>query len=87
MDEPPDEIMEREKRRAALILSPAIAELSPKQVNQLRSLASAVVHHLEDPPLIELVRPVLLEMMKILRPITAADFRRMTEDGDGEIHH
>ena len=65
-----------ERRRAEILCSSEIAELSASQLELMRETAQSVVTLLgEDPPLMRDVHMQLLNMLKMLRPLSGDDLR------------
>ena len=77
-----------ERKRAELIASTDLAELSDEQIEELRESARSLVALLDgDPPMMREAHSRLLEMMRMLRPLTGEDIQRLSrevsrEDGD-----
>ena len=69
-----------ERKRTELIASDVIAQLSPARVKELRESADALVQQLVEPPQLGEVHSTLLAMMRLFRPLTGEDIRRLADD-------
>ena len=72
-----------EQKKAQIILSDEVAELSESQIEDLRGSAGSLVSLLSaDPPPLKMVSSLLKSMLKVLRPLTGSEIRMLADDGN-----